>query len=182
MTPIDLSHLSEEIKKTQNWSNHRKQMFGMGLMNELYITDGSVSKTSPVIIPASDRAMTTQLVSDVLDDLIAYDEIDPMVYPLEGEPVSGTELDFPHLLILNNEPGIQYILNTHLWLKVMDDPERTLALVVTGNLSGAFTFYIEQVSGQFEKMVVNFDKNGIYLLTKLSVDVLHLTDQPLTLH
>ncbi len=71
MTPIDLSHLSEEIKKTQNWSNHRKQMFGMGLMNELYITDGSVSKTSPVIIPASDRAMTTQLVSDVLDDLIA---------------------------------------------------------------------------------------------------------------
>ena len=46
----------------------------MGLMHELYITDGALDAEHS-IIPASDRLLTAQLVSEVLDQLIEYDEI-----------------------------------------------------------------------------------------------------------
>lgn len=75
MTPLDLTHLTEDIKKTKNWSIHRKRMYAMGLMHELYITDGSNNENEHSIIPASDRLLTAQLVSEVLDQLIEYDEI-----------------------------------------------------------------------------------------------------------
>lgn len=50
-------------------------MYAMGLMHELYITDGSNNENEHSIIPASDRLLTAQLVSEVLDQLIEYDEI-----------------------------------------------------------------------------------------------------------
>lgn len=70
MTPLDLTHLTEDIKKTKNWSIHRKRMYAMGLMHELYITDGSNNENEHSIIPASDRLLTAQLVSEVLDQLL----------------------------------------------------------------------------------------------------------------
>ncbi|XOW21227.1 hypothetical protein QK908_01290 [Lactococcus cremoris] len=73
MAALDLTHLTDNIKKTKNWSIHRKRMYAMGLMHELYITDGSLDAEHP-IIPASDRLLTAQLVSEVLDQLIEYDE------------------------------------------------------------------------------------------------------------
>ncbi|RZI49040.1 hypothetical protein [Lactococcus kimchii] len=181
MPALDLSHLNEEIKKTQNWSNHRKQMYAKGLLHELYITDGS-SNAEHSIIPASDRASTAHLVSEILDQLLAFDGISLINQELESQTANAAKIQFPHLLMLSDQPGIQYILNSNIWLKVLNDKERTLALVVTGDLTGNFTFYTEKIDGSFEQNTLFFNKNGIYCLNKPNVDVLHLTDHALQIN
>ncbi|MCL2113738.1 MAG: hypothetical protein FWH31_07255 [Streptococcaceae bacterium] len=183
MAPHDLEHFTQEIDKTKNWSNHRKSMYGMSIMDKLSITDGSVStdSTQNPIIPASDRALTTQLVTEILDKLVKYDEITLIDCPILPISVSHQTDSFPHTLFLSQQPGIQYILNTHFWIKVMDDIQNTLALVVTGGLTGTFTFYCEKSDGKFEEFTIPFNKNGIYQLTNLTVDTLYLKDSALKL-
>ena len=183
MTPLDLNTLTEEIMKTKNWSHHRKSLYGMGVMHELYIADGSVSEpsSSQQIIPASDRAVTAQVVTEALDHLVEYDEIEVFDSQVNLEAISCSKMHFPHILMINDQPGIQYILNSHLWLKVMNDTDRTLALVVTGDIKGSFTFYLENTDGNFKKATIPFRKNGIYQLTKLSVDTLYLKENALKL-
>ena len=111
MAALDLTHLTDNIKKTKNWSIHRKRMYAMGLMHELYITDGSLDAEHP-IIPASDRLLTAQLVSEVLDQLIEYDEITIFEEMVEKSESINAKLQFSHILTFNDEAGIQYILNS----------------------------------------------------------------------
>jgi hypothetical protein len=183
MTPLDLNQLPDNIRKTQNWSKHRKSMYSMNVLHELSIADGATRRMSDEhIIPASDRPLTVQIVNDVLDQLIEYGEIDVMNVAVNPHLLSDSGLTFPHVLIFNETPGIQYILDTHIWLKVMNDAQRTLALVVTGNKTGHFTFNIENSDGIFENIEFSFHKNGIYQLTGLSERILHLQNEALVLN
>ncbi|MDR9867600.1 hypothetical protein RI092_07180 [Lactococcus cremoris] len=54
MAALDLTHLTDNIKKTKNWSIHRKRMYAMGLMHELYITDGSLMLSIPLFLQVID--------------------------------------------------------------------------------------------------------------------------------
>jgi hypothetical protein len=177
MAALDLTHLTDNIKKTKNWSIHRKRMYAMGLMHELYITDGSLDAEHS-IIPASDRLLTAQLVSEVLDQLIEYDEITIFEEMVEKSESINAKLQFSHILTFNDESGIQYILNSNSWLKILND-SKDLALVITGNLVGDFTFFIEKSNGVFEKKCITFSKNGIYRLTHAPVEQIYLTTNAL---
>lgn len=176
MASQDIEHFTNEIKKTKNWSNHRKMMYGMGMMASLSITDGSVSADDKEnsIIPASDRALTAQLVTELLNKLIEYGEVSIIDYPISPKTSSAQSDSFQHTLDFKPEVGIQYILNSNLWLKILDDTKQSLALVVTGNLKGTFTFYHENNSNYFEQSSISFNKNGIYRLTNLSARRIHL--------
>ncbi|WEA54815.1 hypothetical protein [Lactococcus lactis] len=180
MTPLDLTHLTEDIKKTKNWSIHRKRMYAMGLMHELYITDGSNNENEHSIIPASDRLLTAQLVSEVLDQLIEYDEISIFEEMVENHKTTSPSIQFSHILSFDDEAGIQYILNSNSWLKVLCG-SNDIALVITGNLVGDFTFYLESSNETFEEKKITFNKNGIYRLSNKPIDRLYLAADSLKL-
>jgi hypothetical protein len=179
MTPLDLNHLNDDIKRTKNWSIHRKRMYAMGLMHDLYITDGSNNDKNS-IIPASDRSLTAQLVSEVLDQLIEYDEVSIFEEMVEEHDTACPSPQFSHILSFDNEAGIQYILNSNSWLKVLRD-SNDIALVITGNLVGDFTFYLESPNETFEEKKITFNKNGIYRLSNKPIDRLYLTADSLKL-
>lgn len=90
----------------------------------------------------------------------------------------NAKLQFSHILTFNDEAGIQYILNSNSWLKILND-SKDLALVITGNLVGNFTFFIEKSNGVFENKCITFSKNGIYRLTHAPVKQIYLTTNAL---
>lgn len=171
MTPLDLTHLTEDIKKTKNWSIHRKRMYAMGLMHELYITDGSNNENEHSIIPASDRLLTAQLVSEVLDQLIEYDEISIFEEMVENHKTTCPSIQFSHILSFDDEAGIQYILNSNSWLKVLrgsNDIELLLLLVI---LLGILLFTLKVLTKLLKKKRLLLTKmEFIGCLTSLLID------------
>ncbi|MEL0452242.1 hypothetical protein AAAQ13_00240 (plasmid) [Lactococcus lactis subsp. lactis] len=90
----------------------------MGLMHELYITDGSNNENEHSIIPASDRLLTAQLVSEVLDQLIEYDEISIFEEWTKIIKQLVPLFNFHIFYLLMTKRASNY-LNSNSWLKVL---------------------------------------------------------------
>lgn len=99
---------------------------------------------------------------------------------VENHKTTCPSIQFSHILSFDDEAGIQYILNSNSWLKVLRG-SNNIALVITGNLVGDFTFYLESPNETFEEKKITFNKNGIYRLSNKPIDRLYLTADSLKL-
>ena len=154
MTPHELEHLRSEIVKARNWSYHKKAMYGIALLSALKIPTEQMSEP----------------VDEIIRQLLAFDGISIRM-PLLLTRSAAPDTAFEHEFLADSGTGVLHIFHENVWLEMLDNPERTLVLVVTGGLEGELTFY----SGK-QRHLLHLRENGVFHLGNLTDKSLYLSN------
>ncbi|WP_096817736.1 hypothetical protein [Lactococcus fujiensis] len=168
MNFTELTHLSNEINKSRNWSPHRKVMFGQGILSSLHLPQ--------IINQPSQEAHDSQnhnepyslnLISGIIDKLVDHENIHLM-----KTVVSQTDFS-NHQKLLNNafqhykQPdipevnGIFKVFHKNCWLEQLKNKQKNIVLVVTGELQGDFYFFTE-MKNKVKLNRLKFEQPGLY--------------------
>lgn len=161
MTPYEVVCISQEIDKTEDWTYHRKAMYGIYLMASLtYPNTLEKMKFNEKNFLKEENIRIA--VYEIINKLIQFDEIQVLIPKIEEVNNWLKNKYFTQIIHRDVNQCSTYVFSKNIWIEWVDK-EETLALVVTGGVKGRFVF--KKIDG-IERNSYNFFfcKNGVYIL------------------
>lgn len=161
MTPDEIIYVSQEIDKTEDWTYHKKAMYGIYLMGSLTYpnTVENVRYKGENLLKVE---YVRSVIYEIINKLIQFDEIQTITPKIEEVKNCLNNKYNTQIISLDISQCSTLAFGENIWIQRVDN-ERSLALVVTGGIKGRFI--LKKVDGvQIKKYNFFFYKNGVYIL------------------
>ncbi|MFC4652126.1 hypothetical protein ACFO26_04320 [Lactococcus nasutitermitis] len=164
MTPYELEHLRREISKTQNWSHHKKAMYGIAQLSKLSLAREQYNSINSKMRPKQ-KENFHHLTADIINQLISFGNVglrNAKMLTLHNKKQKDEQK-----LPIKEEQGILHIFHKNIWLEKLNDNQQTLVLVVTGGIKAVLTFYSHDHEKNLLSHTIHLTQNGVYRLNTL---------------